>query len=109
MLVGTRVNVADECVIGSRECEQSVQSRVTQGQPLPQVTLMRVTGADKRTKERRRKRRGLVGFFLGMEGGRKGEGMPRDVFLVVLEFLMPSWDPLRRKDAGAAPPPLQQG
>ena len=90
------MNVADECVIGSRECEQSVQSRVTQGQPLPQVTLMRVTGADKRTKERRRKRRGLVGFFLGMEGGRKGEGMP-------------SWDPLRRKDAGAAPPPLQQG
>jgi hypothetical protein len=28
------------------------------------------------------------------------EGMPRDVFRVVMDLLMPSWDPLRRKIGG---------
>ena len=35
-----------------------------------------ITGANKKTKERRRKFLSLVAFLLGMEGGLKGEGMP---------------------------------
>ena len=58
--------------------------------------------------EEDRKLRNLMAFLLGMEGGPKGEGMPRDVFWVVQDLLMPTWGPLRRKSAGAAPP-LQQG
>jgi hypothetical protein len=34
----------------------------------------------------------LVAFLLGMEGGPEGEGIPRDVFRVVVDLLMPSWD-----------------
>ena len=56
-----------------------------------------------------KKFRNLMAFVLGMEGGPENTGMPRDVFRgVVLDLLMPTWDPLRRKSAGAAPP-LQQG
>ena len=40
--------------------------------------------------------RGWVGFLLGMEGGPNGQGMPRELFLMVMDLLMPSWDPLRR-------------
>jgi len=29
--------------------------------------------------------------------------MPRDVFRVVMDLLMPTWDPLGRKNAGAEP------
>jgi len=29
--------------------------------------------------------------------------MPRDVFLLVLDFLMPSWDPLRRGLGAGSP------
>ena len=49
-----------------------------------------------------RKLRTLVAFLLGVEGGSEGEGMPADVFPVMIGFLMPSWDPLRRK-SGAGP------
>ena len=35
-----------------------------------------------------------------MGGGPKGEGMPRDVFRVVLDLVMPFWDPLRRGIVG---------
>ena len=50
-----------------------------------------------------------MAFLLGMEGGWKSAGMLRGVFRVVLDLLMPSWDPLRRRNAGAAPPPVPQG
>ena len=43
-----------------------------------------------------------MAFVLGMKGGWENMGMPRDVFRVVMDLLMPSWDPLRRKDVGAA-------
>jgi hypothetical protein len=90
-----------------------LQGRAARGQPLPRVTLMPVTGGqdedDDEEKEEDRKLRSLIASLLGVEGGWENAGMPRDVFRVVLDLLMPSWDPLRRKDAGAAPPPLQQG
>lgn len=38
----------------------------------------------------------MLAWLVAMEGG----GMPRDVFRVVLELVMPWWDPLRRKAQG---------
>jgi len=42
--------------------------------------------------EERRKFHSMVTFLLG--GGPESEGMPRDVFRLVMDFLMPYWDPL---------------
>jgi hypothetical protein len=39
-----------------------------------------------------------MGFLLGVEGGREGEGMPADVSPVMISFIMPDWDPLRREN-----------
>jgi len=41
--------------------------------------------------------RTMLAWLVGVEGG----GMPRDVFRVVVELLMPFWDPLRRKAQGS--------
>lgn len=65
---------------------------------MPRVYLMMDDNHDE--DEEGRKLRTVLAFFVGMGGGPKDEGMPRDVFRVVLDFLMPSWDPLRR-GAGA--------
>lgn len=46
--------------------------------------------------EEGRNLRTLLAFLAGMEGG----GMPRDVFRLVMDLLMPKWDPLRRGVAG---------
>ena len=73
-----------------------VQGRLARGEPLPRLALAAVSGANKKTKERRHKLRSMLAFFLGMKGGPTDEGMPWDVFRVVLDMLMPSWDPLRR-------------
>ena len=51
-----------------------LQARMARGQTLPRVVLMPLAGGNKRTRERRRTRRGLVGFLLGMEDGPKGGG-----------------------------------
>lgn len=45
-----------------------------------------------------RKLRILIGFLLGVEGGLEGGGMPADVFPVMMGFLMPEWDQLRREN-----------
>ena len=65
---------------------------MARGQPLPRMALSPVTGGQD---EGGRKLRRMVAFLFGMEGGPEGEGMPRDVFRVVLGLLMPSWNPLR--------------
>ena len=74
-----------------------LQGRAARGQPLPRVALSQMPGNQD---EGGRKLRRMVAFLLGMEGGPEGEGMPRDVFRVVLDLLMPSWDPLRRGIVG---------
>ena len=51
-------------------------------------------GADEEGKREPQARTALA-FMCGV--GR--EGMPRDVFRVVMDLVMPSWDPLRRKNA----------
>jgi len=69
-----------------------LQVRVEGGQPLPCVTLTPV-GND----EEGRKFRTMLYVLLGIGvGGPEGGGMPRDVFRVVLDLLMPTWDPLRK-------------
>ena len=56
--------------------------------------------------EEGRKLHSFNAFLFGL-GGPKGEGMPRDVFRVLMDLLMPLWDPLQRKNAGTGP--LVQG
>jgi len=68
-----------------------LQGRVARGQPLPSVALAPVTDGENKDELRT-----TLAFLVGMEGG----GMPRDVFRVVLDLLMPFWDPLRRKAPG---------
>ena len=82
-----------------------VQRRMARGQPLPHVALAPVAGqqnglcADEEAKEARKLQTTLA-FMCGL--GR--EGMPRDVLRVVMDLLMPSWNPLRRKSADTGPP-----
>lgn len=81
-----------------------MEGRVARGQPLPDlllrwVVLRPVTGSRNEVKEEGRTLRTMVEFLLGV-GGPSGQGMPRDVFRVVMDLLMPSWDPLRRKSTG---------
>ena len=70
---------------------------------MPHVVLMPVLGGLHEDDEESRKLCTLLAFVLGVEGGWENAGMPRNMFRVVLDLLMPSWDPLRRKNAGAAP------
>ena len=59
---------------------------------MPSVVLQRVSVPKKapaKAPTEARKLRILMGFLLGVEGGPDGVGMPRDVFPVVLELLMP--------------------
>jgi hypothetical protein len=65
---------------------------------LPHVALAPLTGGQ--DGEEGRKLQITLAFLLGVEGGPEGEGMPRDIFRVVLDMLMPRWDPLRRGLAG---------
>lgn len=55
--------------------------------PFPDVALAPVTD-DQNNDELHT----MLAWLVGAEGG----GMPRDVFRVVLDLLMPFWDPLRR-------------
>ena len=77
-----------------------LQARVARGQPLPRVALVPLTDGqtegeveDKKDEGEGRNLRTILAFICGV--GR--EGMPRDVFRVVMDFFMPSWDPLRRR------------
>lgn len=107
-----------------------LRERVLRGKPSPRVTLAPVLigyndekrhnklgimlihlfgqwAGPREDDEKRRKFHSLVAFLFGMGGGSKGEGMPRDVFLLVLDFLMPSWDPLWRGLVGVGTLPQE--
>jgi len=74
-----------------------LQVRVARGQPLPWVALVPLmNGQTEGEEEEDRKLRTTLAFLCGV----RREGMPRDVFRVVMDLLMPSWDPLRRKNTG---------
>ena len=78
-----------------------LQGRVARSKPLPRVALMPLTDGqvdgENEHGEEDRKLRATLSLLTGLGH----EGMPRDVFRVVIYLLMPSWDPLRRKNAGA--------
>jgi hypothetical protein len=69
------------------------------------LTLVPVTGGhtDIEDEEESGKFRTMLNFLLGIGGGPEGGGMPRDVFRVVLDLLMPAWDPLRKCGGAGAP------
>lgn len=57
---------------------------------MARVTMASVTGGQNNEHEEEdRELRTTLAFLFGMEGG------PKDVFRVVMDMLMPSWDPLR--------------
>ena len=72
---------------------------------LGRMVLTPVTGGQDEDDEEDEghKLRVLVAFVIGV-GGPEGEGMPRDVFRLVLGLLMPTWDPLRRGVVGMGMP-----
>jgi len=87
-----------------------LQNRVARGQPFPRVALVPLTAGqtdgekeDEEEGEEGRKLRITLAFMCGVGH----EGMPRDVFRVVMDLLMSSWDLLRRKNAGTGPPAMQ--
>ena len=55
-----------------------------------------------------RKLRTLMWFLLGVEGKPEGVAMPQDVFPVVLDLLMPLWNPLQRKPGAGSSLPLRR-
>jgi len=86
-----------------------LQARVARGQFLPRVALMPLTdgqtdGEDEEDEEGEegRKLSTTLAFMCGV--GR--EGMPWDIFRMVMDLLMPSWDPLRWT---TGPEPLAHG
>lgn len=89
-----------------------VRTKITKLRPVPQVVLWkvlrkgevrhrvtevrhRVTAATHDTDEEGLKVRNLMTFVIGLGGGPRGAGMPPDVFRIVMDYTMPSWDPLR--------------
>lgn len=62
-----------------------VQDREARGQPLPEVAIS----------TRSKKLRIRLSFLVGIDGK-----MPPEVFRLVMDFLMPWWDPLRRNVPG---------
>ena len=89
LIVAARSNiVAPSCLKG----------RVARGEPLPGVALVSVADShtDGEDEEDGRKFRTMLTFLLGIGGGPENDGMPRDVFRLVLDLLMPAWDPLRK-------------
>lgn len=78
-----------------------LQGRMDLALPLPRVELSPATddGPENEVGGNCKFRTMLV-FLFGMEGGPMGEGMPRDVFIGVMDLVMPSWDPMRRGLAG---------
>jgi hypothetical protein len=81
-----------------------VQDRLARGQPLPGVVLAAEAGGED-DEQKGREFKTTLAFLVGMEGGPVAGGvMPRDVFRVALDMLMPSWDPLKHKAVGAEEP-----
>ena len=88
-LVKTRTFVVAAAASSTALTSSCLKQRVARGQSLPHVELAAVTGANKNTKEKRRQFSNIMAFLVGMGMGPKGAGMQRDVFRVVLDYVMP--------------------
>ena len=91
VLVSARLTLAANS--GAAMTPSCLQGRAARGEPLPRLALAPVASDE----EEGRKFRCMMAFLLGIGGGSEGGGMPRDVFRVVLDLLMPAWDPLRKR------------
>jgi len=68
-------------------------------EPVPGTTTIPRSLANKEQQSQAAENNGelrFMAFLTGVEGG----GMPRDVFRIVVYFVMPPWDPLRPKPQG---------
>ena len=95
LLVKTRY-IVGIAPINTTTTPSYLRGRQGRGEPLPRMALTPATGANARIKGGHRKLRSMLGFILGMRGGANGEGLPWDVFRMVLDLLMPIGDPMRK-------------
>jgi hypothetical protein len=102
-LVKTRTFVVAAAASSTALTSSCLKQCVACGQPLPHVEVAAVTGANKNTKEKRRQFSNIMAFLVGMGMGPKGAGIQRGVFRVVLNYVMPIWDPLRGGIVGSWP------
>lgn len=78
-----------------------LQHRVIKGQPLSHVSIMPdVLDHNDEDDEEGRKFRNLLAFLVGKGGGPDGKVLPAGVFRMVLDLLMPPWDPQRKHGKG---------
>lgn len=73
-----------------------LQDRVAQYLPLPCLMLTSTMDGHDDSVGEGRSFHIMIAFLLRMGGGPEGKDMPRGAFGVVLDLLMPRWDPLRR-------------
>jgi len=103
LLINTRRHVSPETNTAAQL--SYVRRKITKLRPEPQVVLRRVlrkgevrhrvTAACDDTDEEGIKVRNLFTFVIGLGGGPRAAGMPPEVFRIVMDHTMPSWDPLR--------------
>lgn len=77
-----------------------LQHRVANGQPLPHVSMTLDMVDHKDEDEGGRNFRNLLAFLVGKGGGPGSKDMPAGVFRIVLDLLIPSWDPRRKHGNG---------
>lgn len=85
-----------------------LRGRVARGEPLPHVTLSALLVSNEEGVGDSQFNKALA-FVTGMGGGPEGGGMPRDVFRVVVDMLMPRWDPQRKLPGSGGSAASQQG
>jgi len=75
-----------------------LQGRVARREPLREIELVPVAGGHNGDGEEESRRFRITLIFLTGIG--RGDGMPGNVFRLVLDLLIPTWDPLRRGMGG---------
>lgn len=86
-----------------------LQSRVEQGMAWPCVEMATTmvardgggvtTDDDSDVEKQQRRLRTAVAFVVGIDGP-KGKSLPGGLFVGIMDFLLPFWDPLRERTGG---------
>ena len=99
--VKTSILVKARCLVvaaaSTAAAPSCLQDRVARSEPLREIELVPVEGGHNGDEEESRRFRITLIFFTGIG---RGDGVPGDVFRLVLDLLMPTWDPLRRGTGG---------